>query len=51
MSTILRTFLLNDDELISAKNSFIGFRVLAKCRDDRDNNESRNSSKFRTILD
>ena len=29
MSTIMRTFLLNDDELISAKNSFIGFRVLA----------------------
>jgi len=25
----MRTFLLNDDELISAKNSFIGFRVLA----------------------
>ena len=30
MSTILRTFLLADDELISAANSFIGFRVLAK---------------------
>ena len=29
MSTIMRTFLLSDDELISAKNSFIGFRVLA----------------------
>ncbi len=29
MSTIMRTFLLNDDELLSAKNSFIGFRVLA----------------------
>lgn len=29
MSTIMRTFLLNDDELISAKDSFIGFRVLA----------------------
>tara|TARA_B100001996_G_scaffold259642_1_gene202009 strand:- start:865 stop:1950 length:1086 start_codon:yes stop_codon:yes gene_type:complete len=29
MSTIMRTFLLNDDELISAANSFIGFRVLA----------------------
>ena len=29
MSTIMRTFLLNDDELISASNSFIGFRVLA----------------------
>ena len=29
MSTIMRTFLLTDDELISAKNSFIGFRVLA----------------------
>ncbi len=29
MSTIIRTFLLNDDELISAKDSFIGFRVLA----------------------
>ena len=29
MSTIMRTFLLNDDELISAQNSFIGFRVLA----------------------
>ncbi|MBA64225.1 MAG: histidinol-phosphate transaminase [Candidatus Marinimicrobia bacterium] len=30
MSTIMRTFLLNDDELISAENSFIGFKVLAK---------------------
>lgn len=30
MSTIMRTFLLSDDELISAANSFIGFRVLAK---------------------
>tara|TARA_Y100001970_G_scaffold275508_1_gene376817 strand:- start:84 stop:1169 length:1086 start_codon:yes stop_codon:yes gene_type:complete len=30
MSTIMRTFLLNDDELISASNSFIGFKVLAK---------------------
>ena len=30
MSTIMRTFLLDDDELISAANSFIGFRVLAK---------------------
>ena len=29
MSTIMRTFLLSDDELISAANSFIGFRVLA----------------------
>jgi len=29
MSTIMRTFLLNDDELVSAQNSFIGFRVLA----------------------
>tara|TARA_A100001037_G_C15153065_1_gene640958 strand:+ start:1955 stop:3040 length:1086 start_codon:yes stop_codon:yes gene_type:complete len=29
MSTIMRTFLLGDDELISAANSFIGFRVLA----------------------
>ena len=29
MSTIIRTFLLNDDELVSAHNSFIGFRVLA----------------------
>ena len=29
MSTIMRTFLLNDDELISSKNSFIGFKVLA----------------------
>ena len=29
MSTIMRTFLLDDDELISAENSFIGFRVLA----------------------
>ncbi|HBH10876.1 MAG TPA: histidinol-phosphate transaminase, partial [Gammaproteobacteria bacterium] len=29
MSTIIRTFLLNDDELVSANNSFIGFRVLA----------------------
>ena len=29
VSTIIRTFLLQDDELISAANSFIGFRVLA----------------------
>jgi histidinol-phosphate aminotransferase len=29
MSTIIRTFLLSDDEIISAQNSFIGFRVLA----------------------
>jgi histidinol-phosphate aminotransferase len=29
MSTIMRTFLLSDDELVSAANSFIGFRVLA----------------------
>ena len=29
MSTIMRTFLLRDDELISAENSFIGFKVLA----------------------
>ena len=29
MTTIMRTFLLKDDEIVSAKNSFIGFRVLA----------------------
>ena len=29
MSTIMRTFLLNDDEIISSSNSFIGFKVLA----------------------
>ena len=29
MSTIIRTFLMDNDEMISAKNSFIGFRVLA----------------------
>ena len=29
MSTIIRTFLMGNDELISANNSFIGFRVLA----------------------
>ena len=29
MSTIIRTFLMDNDELISASNSFIGFRVLA----------------------
>ncbi|MFQ6604937.1 MAG: histidinol-phosphate transaminase [Fidelibacterota bacterium] len=29
MSTIMRTFLLSDDEIISAANSFIGFQVLA----------------------
>ena len=28
MSTIMRTFLLNDDELVSALNSFIGFLSL-----------------------
>jgi len=30
MSTILKTFLLDNDEIISAKNSFIGFKVLAQ---------------------
>ncbi len=29
LSTIMRTFLLERDEIISAKNSFIGFRILA----------------------
>jgi len=29
MSTIMRTFLLSDDEIISSAGSFIGFRVLA----------------------
>ena len=29
MSVIMRTFLHDDDEIISAQNSFIGFRVLA----------------------
>jgi len=29
MSTIMRTFLLDDDEIIGAEGSFIGFRVLA----------------------
>ncbi|MEE8437732.1 MAG: histidinol-phosphate transaminase [Candidatus Neomarinimicrobiota bacterium] len=29
MSTIMRTFLLKNDQIISAANSFIGFRVLA----------------------
>lgn len=29
MSTIMRTFLLNDDQLIGSENSFIGFKVLA----------------------
>ena len=29
MSTLIRTFLMGNDELISASNSFIGFRVLA----------------------
>ena len=29
MSTIVRTFLKDNDEIISAENSFIGFRVLA----------------------
>ena len=29
MSTIMRTFLRSDDEIIAAKNSFIGFKVLA----------------------
>ena len=31
MSAIMRTFLRQDDEIIGAENSFIGFRVLAKC--------------------
>jgi histidinol-phosphate aminotransferase len=30
MSAIMRTFLLDDDELISAQGTFIGFRVLAE---------------------
>ncbi|MFQ6609908.1 MAG: aminotransferase class I/II-fold pyridoxal phosphate-dependent enzyme, partial [Fidelibacterota bacterium] len=29
MSTIMRTFLSDSDEIIAAKNSFIGFKVLA----------------------
>ena len=29
MSVIMRTFLHDDDEIVAAKNSFIGFRVLA----------------------
>ena len=29
MSNILRTFLLGDDQIVAAANSFIGFRVLA----------------------
>ncbi|OUX30080.1 MAG: histidinol-phosphate transaminase [bacterium TMED264] len=29
MSTIMRTFLLNDDQLIGTENSFIGFKILA----------------------
>ena len=35
MSTIMRTFLLSDDELVSAENSFIGFRVLANASGKR----------------
>ena len=31
MSAIMRTFLRQDDEIIGADNSFIGFRVLANC--------------------
>ena len=31
MSAIMRTFLRQDDEIIGAENSFIGFRVLANC--------------------
>jgi histidinol-phosphate/aromatic aminotransferase/cobyric acid decarboxylase-like protein len=30
MSSIMRTFLRYGDEIISAENSFIGFRILAK---------------------
>tara|TARA_B100000029_G_C17604296_1_gene966894 strand:+ start:4092 stop:5180 length:1089 start_codon:yes stop_codon:yes gene_type:complete len=30
LSTIMRTFLLEKDEIITAKNSFIGFQILAK---------------------
>ena len=30
MGTIMRTFLLREDEIITAQNSFIGFTVLAK---------------------
>ena len=30
MSTIMRTFLLNDDEIIGAAGSFIGFKSISK---------------------
>jgi len=35
MSTIMRTFLLDDDEIISASGSFIGFKVLANASGNR----------------
>ncbi len=35
MSTIMRTFLLDDDEIITAAGSFIGFQVLANASGNR----------------
>tara|TARA_B110000116_G_scaffold53858_1_gene45390 strand:- start:2801 stop:3886 length:1086 start_codon:yes stop_codon:yes gene_type:complete len=46
MSTIMRTFLLNDDELISAENSFIGFRVLANASGKKVNWVPMNNYKY-----
>ena len=37
MSNIMRTFLRSDDEIVAAKNSFIGFRVLANASGARVN--------------
>ena len=37
MSSIMRTFLKETDELISSENSFIGFRVLANASGNKIN--------------
>ena len=42
----MRTFLLNDDELISAENSFIGFRVLANASGKKVNWVPMNNYKY-----
>tara|TARA_X000001036_G_C20633984_1_gene788313 strand:- start:270 stop:1361 length:1092 start_codon:yes stop_codon:yes gene_type:complete len=46
MSSIMRTFLRENDELISAENSFIGFRVLANASGKKVNWISKKNYKY-----
>ena len=46
MSSIMRTFLKETDELISSENSFIGFRVLANASGNKINWVSKKSYKY-----